>query len=440
MKRLNTALTNNKPLVIGARSSKLSLKQVEEVLDGLKYHNSSLQFKIKCSKTTGDIDQTTSLKSLGATNFFTDHLDQWLLDGFCDLCVHSAKDLPAQLADGLEIIAITECVNAEDVIVLKPGVKLEKLKNPVIATSSKNREQNVLKLLPKAQFVDIRGTVEKRIEKMLKSDLDGVVIAKVALIRLNLTHLNSCTLPGETAVGQGSLAIVAKKNREDLKKIFSSIDARKEKKSLYFGLDPSKYLTNGSVEHLPLIQTHFFPINKLWQGRFRLDRASHIILSSKEGVKYFFKYLQELEIDPLMLKSKSWIALGQGTAQALREKGIYVSYTAHLEQLEGLIELLEEIKSPKMQLLLPRSSLSRSTLVQYLQNHQIHHRVIDLYETRSILLKNKPDLKKYDEIVLTSPSCVKSFFENFSFLPKHLKVITQGSISKGYLKELLAVR
>jgi hydroxymethylbilane synthase len=159
-------------------------------------------FDVVWVETVGDRDQETSLRGMEKTDFFTRELDQMLLEGKIDLAIHSAKDLPDPLPKGLKVAAISKGVDPRDVLVLK--------QEPVqiVATSSARREEAVKQLYPHCQFVDVRGTIQERLAK----DVDGVVIAEAALLRLKLTHLKRIFLPGETALMQGKLAIVC---RED---------------------------------------------------------------------------------------------------------------------------------------------------------------------------------------------------------------------------------
>lgn len=184
-------------MLIGARSSPLSRAQVAEIIQ---------EFNLSCQiiwvDTTGDLDKTTSLRSLEKTDFFTRELDQLLLQGQIDLAIHSAKDLPDPLPKGLKLAALSKGVDPRDSLVIK--------REPlcVVATSSQRREEAVKQLYPNCQFVDVRGTIHERLGK----DVDGVVIAEAALIRLGLTHLKRVYLPGETAPLQGKLAIVCREN------------------------------------------------------------------------------------------------------------------------------------------------------------------------------------------------------------------------------------
>ena len=185
-------------LRLGARSSPLSRVQVEEIRKEL-----GLEFEAIWIRTTGDLDRETSLRALDKTNFFTLELDEMVLKGDIDAAVHSAKDLPEPLSKGLRIDYISKGVDSRDSLVIHRGP----LK--VVGTSSERREEMVRKLYPDCQFIDIRGTIQER----LKKDVDGVVIAEAALIRLKLTHLKRIFLPGETAPMQGKLAIVCRENK-----------------------------------------------------------------------------------------------------------------------------------------------------------------------------------------------------------------------------------
>jgi len=174
-------------------------------------------------ETTGDRDRTTSLRDLGKTDFFTRELDQLLLHRYIDAAIHSAKDLPDPLPAGLQLAALTSCINPHDSLVLRPGETLHP--RFVIATSSTRREELVRSLCPDVQFIDLRGTIEERLTKLSDYSADGVVIAEAALIRLGLTHLNRVLLPGETTPLQGRLAIVVRREDARTAQLFAAIHA-----------------------------------------------------------------------------------------------------------------------------------------------------------------------------------------------------------------------
>ena len=211
----------NKPLKlpsikIGARDSLLSRKQVEEVFNELECAYEPVWFK-----TTGDLDKTRSLRDLDKTDFFTKELDYALLNKDVNVTIHSAKDLPDPISDGLEVMALTKGIDPVDVLILRENEKLHK--GMVIGTSSIRREEIVASLQEGLHFVDIRGTIRERLDCLYQKKVDGVVIAEAALIRLGLTHLNRIRLPGETAPMQGRLAVLARKGDEQMRELFSTL-------------------------------------------------------------------------------------------------------------------------------------------------------------------------------------------------------------------------
>lgn len=211
---------------VGARESPLSKVQVTEVEKELQGTYPEVAFHPFFLETTGDLDQKTSLRDLGRTDFFTRELDAAQAAGWFRISIHSAKDLPEILHPDLEVIAFTKGVDSSDSLVLPPEETIESLPpGAMIATSSERREEMVKELRPDFTFTDIRGTIHKRLEQLEFGRVDGVVIAEAALIRLGLTDLNRVTLPGETVARQGQLAIVGRKGDEEMKRLFSSINA-----------------------------------------------------------------------------------------------------------------------------------------------------------------------------------------------------------------------
>lgn len=218
------------PLSVASRGSPLAISQANEVLRELNFYHPFIQFAYTFVETTGDKDQVTSLRTLDKTDFFTKEIDDLLLSDTCRIAIHSAKDLPDPLANGLVIAALTRGLDPSDALVLKSGKNLSDLMGKaLIATSSIRREEAVRKLLPDAEFTDIRGTINQRLQILGQGPIDGVVIAEAALIRLGLTHLNRVKLPGLTAPFQGQLAILIQKDDLAMQTLFSCIDSRQLK-------------------------------------------------------------------------------------------------------------------------------------------------------------------------------------------------------------------
>lgn len=212
-----------------ARSSALSQAQVKEVQSAIQEHHPQVQFNVEYMQTLGDRDQKTSLKELYKTDFFTRELDKALLEKRADIAVHSAKDLPDPIPQGLECIAITKGVDSSDSLVIREDLSWEEFaKNPKVGTSSFRREEAVLKEFPRANFFDIRGVIEDRLQLIYSKKLDGVVIAEAALIRLGLTDLKRRPLFSPVENFQGQLAILTQTENRAMKELFSVLDVRPE--------------------------------------------------------------------------------------------------------------------------------------------------------------------------------------------------------------------
>lgn len=221
---------STKPLIkilVGARSSKLSQVQVQEVQKELAAFAPEVVLESIWMETKGDKDQKTSLRTLDRTDFFTKEIDEMQLNHVCRLGIHSAKDLPLPLKPGLVIVAITEGLDSSDSLVFRDGQNLESLPHGArIATSSIRREKNIHALRPDLVCVDIRGNIEVRLKQLDEGYCDGLVVAECALIRLGLTHRSRITIPGEIAEGQGQLAVVARADDNEMIELFQCIDSR----------------------------------------------------------------------------------------------------------------------------------------------------------------------------------------------------------------------
>jgi len=215
----------NRKIKIGSRASPLAIKQVEEVLGLLNSPGIRLHYELIPYATHGDRDKRTPLSVGAADDFFTDTLDSALLKGEIDLAVHSAKDLPKTLPQGLKLFSLTASLDETDSLVAK--TKLAQL--PVgakIGTSSLLRREEILHLNPHVQPVDIRGTIEERLALLKEGKLDGLIIATCALKRLNWEHLITEIMPWETTPLQGQLAVVGRWEDLELKMIFRALDVR----------------------------------------------------------------------------------------------------------------------------------------------------------------------------------------------------------------------
>lgn len=212
-----------------SRSSQLAVLQVKEVFNLLP----QLKYSLITLESFGDQHKQLSLLSNSIPgDFFTKELDEMLLDGRADIAIHSAKDLPYPLPQGLEIIALTARCDNSDSLVCRKELKGSELgtlpKGTVIGTSSAKRKSEIESRNEHLTLKSIRGTIEERIAQVDSGAYDGVIIATCALERLGLEDRITQRLDFQTHPLQGALAIVAKIDRTDLKQLFSPLDARRE--------------------------------------------------------------------------------------------------------------------------------------------------------------------------------------------------------------------
>lgn len=209
-----------KSLTIGSRGSKLALAQSNQMAERIRALVPGLEVTVRIIRTTGDKLATASLVKLAADTkgLFVKEIEEALLDRSIDLAVHSLKDVPTQLPEGLWIAAVPEREDPRDAVVTRlPAAGLADLpEGSRIGTSSLRREVQLLRLRPDFRIVPIRGNVDTRLRKLHDEDLQAVVLASAGLVRLGLDDRISFRFPVEEmipAIGQGALAIEAR--RED---------------------------------------------------------------------------------------------------------------------------------------------------------------------------------------------------------------------------------
>lgn len=212
-----------KPLKVISRNSPLALLQVTEVFSLLP----QLPYELIALPSYGDKHLELSLLAHTPADFFTRELDEAILQGSADLAIHSAKDLPYPLAPGLDVIALTAATDQTDSLVSNNKLTLQQLPaGAKVGTSSPTRRKELLALRPDVEVVSIRGTIAQRIALVDDGKIDALIVASCALSRLGLSERVAKVLPFETHPLQGNLAIVAHKDRADLKTLFAAIDSR----------------------------------------------------------------------------------------------------------------------------------------------------------------------------------------------------------------------
>lgn len=199
-----------KHIIIGARGSRLAEIQARWVLTTLANIYPDVEFSLTKIATRGDQQKTIPLDRIPVYGVFVKELQEALLDGRINLVVHSLKDLPTQIPQGLSLAAVTRRLDPRDVLVSR-GRKLNELApNSVIGTSSPRRTAQLLAHRSDLKVKGIRGNVDTRLRKVSSGEVDGIIVAAAAMIRLGLEDRITEYLPVEYFVpqpGQGALGI-----------------------------------------------------------------------------------------------------------------------------------------------------------------------------------------------------------------------------------------
>lgn len=220
-----------KKIRIGTRGSMLALIQSEQVRDLLRERHPEMEFDIVTIKTTGDKILDAPLSKIGDKGLFTKEIEKELLDGGVDLAVHSMKDMPTRLPEGLKIGAVTKRLDPGDVFISRNGKTMRDLHpGDTIATGSLRRRAQVLSIIPGLNIVDMRGNVQSRLKKMRDNpDIEGIILARAGLERLGTLDIVTEPIPEDLiipAVGQASLAIEIREDDSAVRQIIAPLNDR----------------------------------------------------------------------------------------------------------------------------------------------------------------------------------------------------------------------
>jgi len=220
-------MKENKKFVIGSRGSKLSLAYADYVKNLLLNSNSQLDSNsilIKIIKTTGDILKNKKISEIGGKGVFTKQIEDELLDSKIDLAIHSLKDLPSQIPEGLSINAVVKRNDPRDALLSNSSKSFFELEpKSIIGTSSFRRKAQLNSLRNDIKIFSMRGNIDTRIGKLKKGEFDAIVLSLAGLKMLNLENeareifTIDQILP---AVGQG---VIALESRSDDKKTLNII-------------------------------------------------------------------------------------------------------------------------------------------------------------------------------------------------------------------------
>jgi hydroxymethylbilane synthase len=208
-------------IIVGSRRSKLALTQTNWFIDQMKQSGAPFEFEVKEIVTKGDQIVDVQLSKVGGKGLFVKEIEQALLDKEIDFAVHSMKDMPSKLPEGLVIGCIPPREDARDAFISTDHVKLMDLPvGAIVGTSSLRRSAQVLLLRPDLEIKWIRGNVDTRLAKLETDEFDAIILAAAGLKRLGWSkdvvteYLSTeVCLP---AVGQGALAIECRGDDKEL--------------------------------------------------------------------------------------------------------------------------------------------------------------------------------------------------------------------------------
>ena len=211
---MTASVTQERTIRIGSRKSQLALVQTYWVQEQLQQHFPGIEFEVETMSTQGDKILDVALAKIGDKGLFTKELEVGMLNNQIDLAVHSLKDLPTQLPEGLILGCVTKRVNPADALVVHHKHQDKQLDNlpagAVIGTSSLRRLAQLRHHFPHFQFKDVRGNVNTRLAKLDAGEYDGIILAVAGLERLGMSDRIHQIIPSEIslhAVGQGALGI-----------------------------------------------------------------------------------------------------------------------------------------------------------------------------------------------------------------------------------------
>jgi len=224
-------MTDKKKFIIGSRGSKLSLAYSSHVKNLLiksdsKFDDNSIEIKV--IKTSGDIFQNKRISDIGGKGVFCKQIEEELLDSKIDLAIHSLKDLPTKMTEGLCVDAVVKRNDPRDAFLSYSGKSFKELKSKSkIGTSSFRRQAQLNLLRGDLEIVTMRGNIDTRIKKLKNKDYDAIVLSLAGIQMLNLINeVKEVFTIDEMlpALGQGAIALQCKKDDEKTLNILKDIN------------------------------------------------------------------------------------------------------------------------------------------------------------------------------------------------------------------------
>ncbi len=268
-------------IIVATRPSLLAYTQTIQTVELLQKTHPSIQFEVRKFSTQGDRNQKSSLTEFGGTGIFVKELEQALLTNEADIAIHSLKDMPSVQPEGLCLAAFPEREDPRDVfVVANAPIK-------TVGTGSPRRLLQCTLQYPEATFVEIRGNVETRLQKMQNGLCDATYLAAAGLKRLGLQVPNSNLLNVEDfipAIGQGALAIECRSGDGETQKIVAEINHK-----------PTELAVNAERAFMKEIQGGCkFPLAA--HAYYRSDKLRFLAIIGDLESKKYVKRAEEFEL------------------------------------------------------------------------------------------------------------------------------------------------
>jgi hydroxymethylbilane synthase len=202
---------SDKNFIVATRGSLLARTQTEQTVEAIQKQNAESKFEITQFSTMGDQITDKPLVSFGGTGVFVKELENALLENKADLAIHSLKDVPSNIPNGLELVCFPKRELTNDLFLTNNNMSIFDMPQGFkCGTGSPRRIIQLMKLRPDAQFADLRGNIDTRLRKLEENQYDAIILAAAGMNRLGKTFLKSAILSVEDllpAVGQGAIAI-----------------------------------------------------------------------------------------------------------------------------------------------------------------------------------------------------------------------------------------
>jgi hydroxymethylbilane synthase len=215
-------------VVVGTRRSELAVTQTQWVMDRLADHlPEGWDMRQEKIVTKGDQILHVTLSKVGGKGLFVKEIEQALLDGRIDLAVHSMKDMPGDMPDGLCFGAVTSREDPRDCLLSRNGETLDQLpENALVGTSSLRRQAQILAYRPDLRVEPVRGNLNTRYRKLMEGQFDAIVLAAAGISRMGWEEKVTQYLPEEVmlpAVGQGALAVQCREEDEEMREVLQKV-------------------------------------------------------------------------------------------------------------------------------------------------------------------------------------------------------------------------